>query len=76
MYVLGFVIMSTNLIRAGKDYLPFIQLGRTPGVDSVELARRLDGVSRRNAIPLGLPFGHAVHKRAYVCNNVLYIKSD
>ena len=48
------------------EYLPFQELGSTPGVNKQCLKRRLDGASPAINIPIGFPIGYSIQSKAYV----------
>ena len=56
---------STTSLLA-EDYLPFLILGNTPGVQKINLPPEDDGSSEPIYIPGGMPAGSEIHSRAYV----------
>lgn len=50
-----------------SDYLQFLKLGTSPGVQRVYLPREDDGVSGAISIPgEGFPFGNSIQRNVYV----------
>ena len=66
--------MKIFLFHKGEDYLPFLVLGSTPGVERVYLPTEDDAASGPIDVIGGLPTGDTVHTRAYVRQVHIYKK--